>query len=531
MVPLVKSQVARQRTRSAESWWRGPVRWIVAVLALAAAIDAAYLTWTSLSHSVVAGCDGIGLANCDLVLSSPWSKWLFIPVALGGALCYAGIFVLSLLAGRLTDEAGRWAGTLLLMLSLLAAGSGLWFAFLQVFALGAFCPHCMATHLSGLVIAGLVLWLYFTRPRDTGATMQSRSGLAAVPGAGARRPGGPWPSLGPSLGFAAGGAAGVLALLIAGQVLFPPQTYEANKPQLDASIDMTAVDDTSIEADDLSPDAQTHVVNRVTDPDTDVVPAGDDDAAVAPAEEPEDADFVAAKVDEVADSTASATADESETASTTPKDDAPKLAREVKFLNGRMKINMYNEAVIGSPEAPYVIVELMDYTCPHCREMHKNIKRAKDRYGSQLAVVVMPVPLEMECNKMVGQTDPLHRGACRMSRLALGVAKLDPDAFSDFHNWLLADEKNPPSGVQTLNRAWQVVDQKDLSKLVNNEEIKKRITQYINLYTALSKLYSTKEKPFGLPVQIVGDTALTGKFESPEAMFEAWEKALDIKPE
>ncbi len=54
---------------------------------------------------------------------------------------------------------------------------------------------------------------------------------------------------------------------------------------------------------------------------------------------------------------------------------APKLSREVSFLNGKMRLDMYQEAVIGSPTAKYVVVEIMDYTCPHCRKMHAHLRR------------------------------------------------------------------------------------------------------------------------------------------------------------
>jgi RNA binding exosome subunit len=287
------------------------------------------------------------------------------------------------------------------------------------------------------------------------------------------------------------------------------------------SIDLTAANSAQSSGDSLSPDAQTHVVNRVSD-DAPSAAAPDD----APVGDPEPADTATA----AATDSSAATSDDAHSDAATPAEPKPALERVVKFLEGRMRINMYNEAVLGSPEAKYVVVELMDYTCPHCREVHKSIVKARDHYGDDLAVVVLPVPLEMECNKVVQQTDPLHRGACRMARIALAVAKLNPESFIDFHNWLLADEENPPSGLQILNRAWKLTDQLELSRLSNSDDIKKRIEKYGNLYLALSRKYSTAAKPFGLPVQIMGDTVLTGKFDSQEAMYEAWDKALGIAP-
>ena len=78
--------------------------------------------------------------------------------------------------------------------------------------------------------------------------------------------------------------------------------------------------------------------------------------------------------------------------------------RIVEFLNGSLKLDVYKHPLIGSPEAPHVMIEMVSYDCPHCREMHRTVERGLSRYGSQLAIIIMPIPLEMRCNRLV--TDP-----------------------------------------------------------------------------------------------------------------------------
>lgn len=51
----------------------------------------------------------------------------------------------------------------MLILTGAAAGSAVWFIIVQRWVIGAFCPYCMVTHLSGLVLAALVIW---RAPRD-----------------------------------------------------------------------------------------------------------------------------------------------------------------------------------------------------------------------------------------------------------------------------------------------------------------------------------------------------------------------------
>ena len=203
----------------------------------------------------------------------------------------------------------------------------------------------------------------------------------------------------------------------------------------------------------------------------------------------------------------------------------------MKFLDGKIRLNVYDEAVLGSPEAKYVVVEMMDYTCPHCRKMHAHIREAMERYGDQLAIVIMPVPLELECNKLVSVTDPMHRGACKMARLALAVAKIDPASSSTFtiSCWPMKKRRRPPRRRSFAR--FDLVDRKELSKLTSSPSIDARIQKYHNRFSRpLLAQHIGKTTTFGLPVQIVGDTVLTGGDMTSEEMFEAWEKALGIKP-
>lgn len=479
------------------------------MLALAATLDAAYLTWTSFTHGVVIGCNGAESTGCDDVLNSHWSRAAGLPVALGGLACYAAIFGLSLAAGSRAFNANRWLGTALAAAAILSAASGIWFTLLQVFALHAFCYYCLGIHLCGLTIAGLVVWSLLKRPQPQLAASRSHATLAAIPGVAApRRSAGARPADGASLIVAGPLAAGLLALLIAAQILFAPPTYVASKPALAETIDMTAATETSPATDtSLSPNALSHTVNRVTDD-----AADDDDQLAEPVNDPIDADQSPASDDAALE------------------EQAPVLSREVTFLNGRIKINMYDEAVLGSPEAKHVVLELMDYTCPHCRKAYAQIEDALDRYGDQVAVVIMPVPLELECNRTVTSTDPMHRGACKLAELALAVARTDPRKFADFHGYLFADVDEPPGTAQAVVRAFRLTDRRKLRRVSQDSAIESRIQKYINLYSTLAVQNRGRETPFGLPVQVVGDTVLSGDMTS-EEMYSAWEESLGVKPE
>ena len=171
---------------------------------------------------------------------------------------------------------------------------------------------------------------------------------------------------------------------------------------------------------------------------------------------------------------------------------------------------MYQQAVIGSPTAPHVVIEMVDYACPHCRAMHKTIMKAIDRYGDQLAIVIMPMPLELECNKQMSQTEPAHFGACKLARLAIAMSEVDPAAFVDFHEWLMADKDKVPEIGRAISKAYRLADAKKLRERVDSDEIEQRIQSDINLYSSLAMQQSKDSKPFGLPVQILGDEVISG---------------------
>jgi uncharacterized membrane protein/protein-disulfide isomerase len=504
-----------------------PVRWSVRVLALIAVAVAAYLAWTAIQLQSVVGCAASAHVDCDMVLQSPWSKLVGIPVAFLGVACYSLLLLLTFVPQRALSTIARYASTALIMTALIAAGAGLWFDGIQLISLQKFCIYCMGVHFCGLAIAGLLLWAVFHQRSRQVATSHTITALSGTfrPMAPGRRPVLQAPT-GPSLAMAWGGAAVSLGILIAGQLLFKLPLV-VSKPKLDQPMDMTNSVASTAPADSpssTSPTAETHVVNRI--------PADDAQAGSMTT--------AANSADGAAHDTGAKSKDEpaavSHAATKVPakaveaKSDAPALSRKVTFLNGTLTIDMYQQAVLGSPTAPHVVIEMVDYACPHCRAMHQTVERAIERYGDQLAIVIMPMPLELECNKQMDKTEPAHYGACKLARLALGVSEVDPGAFADFHNWMMADKDKVPPIDRAIAKAYRLVDQKKLSEHVKSDEINQRIQKNISLYTALATQQAKDGKPFGLPIQILGDEVVSGDLVSGEELLTKWETTLGIKP-
>jgi uncharacterized membrane protein/protein-disulfide isomerase len=142
------------RSRRSWPWWR----WVLTGLSALALGLSSYLGWHYLVGGSVIGCGGG--SPCDEVLSSKWSAvGGVLPVSGLAAGVYLAMLVASLFIGPATEvPVRRLAWRALLVLVGAVAGSAVWFIILQKWFIGSFCPYCMATHITGLLLAALVIW-------------------------------------------------------------------------------------------------------------------------------------------------------------------------------------------------------------------------------------------------------------------------------------------------------------------------------------------------------------------------------------
>ena len=214
------------RFRRSWPWWR----WVLTGLSALALALSAYLGWHYLVGGSVIGCGGG--SPCDQVLNSRWSSIAgVLPVSGLAAGAYLAMLVASLFIGPATEApVRRLAWRAMLVLVGAAAGSAVWFTIVQKWFIGSFCPYCMATHITGLLLAALVIW-QAPKQFDDGSTDaaptnprgQNAASMTAVP----RRVIGRLPAIGLALvGLV---LAGIMA---ACQVRFaPPAVYRGGESQ------------------------------------------------------------------------------------------------------------------------------------------------------------------------------------------------------------------------------------------------------------------------------------------------------------
>jgi uncharacterized membrane protein len=496
-----------------------PVRWTLRVLAWLAFGVASYLAWHAMTQTAVAGCTVGSNEGCDVVLTSSWSKWLGIPIAVLGLACYAALAILSVLLGLKSAQANRLISTVFVMLSVAASGVSLWFVGIQIFALGNYCPYCLVTDSCGIAL-GVIATAFAVRsvytqcgsPRSPAAQpglMALRTtmpvGNRTAPLAVRTEPSIPW------LLPAIAGAIPLIGLLIGGQLLFASKTYELQKVALNDSIQMVGSKGDATKS--TSPNGAERVAMRVP---------SEDEGNVRPSLTT-DPGNPNAKPDTSAkdDSTGG-----QEKSAAEPVE--PIKKRLVKFLGGKLTLDVYQHPVIGSPEAPHIAIEMVSYDCPHCRKMYPIMEHALERYGDQVALLIMVQPLDKDCNKLVTDPAASHPGACATAKLAMGVARINPSSFATFHDFLMSTKDKPPAMVAVLPKAYVLADRSRLRQLTQSDELTKQLNGYVDLFDTLQK--RSGKKDFGLPIQILGDHVMSGSVEHEEDVFKAWEEHLGVKP-
>jgi uncharacterized membrane protein len=129
----------------------GIVSFLITLVGLAVSI---YLTVEHYTAATTLACPENSVINCAKVTSSSYSKIGSVPVALLGAIFFAGMAVLCLPAawriGRLdvVRIAGAVAGVV----------SALWFIWVELFRLDAICLWCTVVHVAAFALLGAVLW-------------------------------------------------------------------------------------------------------------------------------------------------------------------------------------------------------------------------------------------------------------------------------------------------------------------------------------------------------------------------------------
>lgn len=139
------------RTAPVAPRWAWPTSLGLAASGLAVSI---YLTIEHFTRSTTLACPATGIVNCQKVTESAQSSFLGVPVALLGALYFAGLLALTLPAAWRSPNAA--IGRLRLGLAGVGVAFVLYLVYAELFILDAICLWCTVIHIVAVALFAVV---------------------------------------------------------------------------------------------------------------------------------------------------------------------------------------------------------------------------------------------------------------------------------------------------------------------------------------------------------------------------------------
>jgi hypothetical protein len=165
--------------------------------------------------------------------------------------------------------------------------------------------------------------------------------------------------------------------------------------------------------------------------------------------------------------------------------------RVVSFFNGGIQLPVESVPLIGKADARHILVKYFDYTCPACRSMHHDLAAAMAAYPVDLAVIVIPCPLNHSCNpyadeKPSARVAEMHKDACELARIALAVWRADRSKFPKFHDELFARQGHmTPKAAAMIADSW--VGKQQLQSASSDPWIDALLQHSANVYGRLKQ--------------------------------------------
>lgn len=217
---------------------------------------------------------------------------------------------------------------------------------------------------------------------------------------------------------------------------------------------------------------------------------------------------------------AESVAGEPEPNSATPDIHSRGEGRLLFFLGNAKSYRVEQLPHLGQSDADHVLVKYFDYTCDACLDTHQYLDALMAKYPDQLAMIVLPVPLERACNPHLPLGLKDHPNACKFAELALKVWRADPESFAAFHQSLF-DCRNQPYEVAEA-MAYAMVDPAKLDA-VDHGWIKELLGQNASDYGLL-----VRETPVMPKLLIKESLILHGKTKDRETLERALQEQLGI---
>jgi uncharacterized membrane protein len=200
---------------------------------------------------------------------------------------------------------------------------------------------------------------------------------------------------------------------------------------------------------------------------------------------------------------------------------ASPASNQISLYNNRVTVDPANWPVFGSRRAEHLVILLFDYTCSHCRREYPLLQQARQRYGTQIAFIAIPLPLEPSCNPAIPRVIPEHINSCAYTRYALAVFLANATQFEQFHNRIMEGER-PPSLEQTRQIAEELITPHAFAAALADPSVEKHIHESVQLYRDIGA--------GPIPKLILPTAVIHGEIYPLQHMFDVLESHLDVRP-
>jgi hypothetical protein len=211
---------------------------------------------------------------------------------------------------------------------------------------------------------------------------------------------------------------------------------------------------------------------------------------------------------------------DSKSNSATPDIHAQGAGRTVFFLDNAKSFRIEQLPHLGKTDASHVLVKYFDYTCEACLDTHEYLDDLLAKYPGQLAVILLPVPLERACNPHLPLGLKDHPNACKFAELSVKVWRAAPEVFASFHESLF-DCRNQPYEVAEA-MAYAMVDPAKLDA-VDDGWVRELISQNASDYGSF-----VRETPVMPKLLIKESLMLHGKTKNMETLEGELQEQLGI---
>ena len=212
-------------------------------------------------------------------------------------------------------------------------------------------------------------------------------------------------------------------------------------------------------------------------------------------------------------------------ATVTPE--APSTPKAEPFLVPRSSLSLdaARLPLLGPANAPHRIGCLFDYTCHHCRQLHGFIRTAIDQFDGQLSCLMIPMPLDANCNAQFKRTHRNHVDACKYAKICLAVQQIAPAKYDAFDRWLFTNHKTTKPLAKVREHAASLVGAAALNKAVASATVQQQLQQNIRVYELNTKNGGNSS----MPQTIIKDGVMFGPAPSGAALQSLLKKALGLK--